>query len=91
MLLKAIKSHNYKLKFEQIIKSRPKLILKIDTSFVAMDGGSPLACNRNGRFELTGLVTFGTSCPHDRSPSLFTRVTAFSAWVRDNYLNMKRR
>jgi hypothetical protein len=39
-----------------------------------MDGGSPLACNRNGRFELTGLVTFGTSCPHDRSPSLFTHV-----------------
>ena len=60
-------------------------------SKVAMDGGSPLSCHTNGRYELTGLVTFGTSCPHDQSPSLFTHVSKFSKWIRKNYLKLKRR
>ena len=59
---------------------------------IAMDGGSPLACLRGkDQYELAGLVTFGTSCAHDRSPSLFTNVSKHVRWIKENYENMKKR
>ncbi len=58
---------------------------------IAMDGGSPLACQRDdGTYELAGLVTFGTSCSQDKSPSLFTNVSKHAAWIRRNYQTLKR-
>ena len=57
-----------------------------------MDGGSPLACLRGkDQYELAGLVTFGTSCSHDRSPSLFTNVSKHVRWIKENYEIMKKK
>ena len=59
---------------------------------IAMDGGSPLACKKGeNHYELGGLVTFGTSCSHDQSPSLFTNVSKHIKWIKENYDIMKRK
>ena len=60
---------------------------------VALDGGSPLACevDESGRYELAGLVTFGTSCSQDKSPSLFTNVSKYLRWIDENYKNTRKR
>jgi secreted trypsin-like serine protease len=57
-----------------------------------MDGGSPLACQKDtDHYELAGLVTFGTSCSQDQTPSLYTNVSKFSQWIKQNYEAMKKR
>jgi len=53
--------------------------------FVAMDGGSPLACESNGHYYLGGLVTFGTACGRDEGPSIFVRVSEYVKWILDSY------
>ena len=60
---------------------------------VALDGGSPLACEKDkkGHYELAGLVTFGTSCSHDKSPSLFTNVSKYIRWINQNYKKSRKR
>ena len=67
-------------------------IVYIESIFqIAMDGGSPLACQRqDGIYELAGLVTFGTSCSQDKSPSLFTNVSKHSSWIKRNYVTMRK-
>ena len=52
---------------------------------MAMDGGSPLACLLEDRYELAGIVTFGSSCGQDRNPSIFTRIQTYSTWITENY------
>ena len=58
-----------------------------------MDGGSPLACqtDKEGNYELAGIVTFGTSCSQDRSPSLFTNVSKYLKWISQNYKKTRKR
>ncbi|XP_029115120.1 chymotrypsin-like protease CTRL-1 [Scleropages formosus] len=50
------------------------------------DSGGPLVCRPEGgisTWELHGVVTFGPrSCAKDSKPSVFTRVSAFSRWIR---------
>jgi len=63
-----------------------------ESCYIAMDGGSPLACKKGeNHYELGGLVTFGTSCSHDQSPSLFTNVSKHIKWIKENYDIMKRK
>jgi len=63
-----------------------------ESCYIAMDGGSPLACKKDeNHYELGGLVTFGTSCSHDQSPSLFTNVSKHIKWIKENYEIMKRK
>lgn len=63
---------------------------KEESCYIAMDGGSPLACQRGkDQYELAGLVTFGTSCSQDQSPSLFTNVSKHTKWIREYYAKMK--
>ena len=60
---------------------------------MALDGGSPLACesDKSGHYELAGLVTFGTSCSQDKSPSLFTNVSKYLEWIDQNYKKTRKR
>ena len=67
-----------------------KQLILADNFQIAMDGGSPLACLRDkDHYELAGLVTFGTSCAQDQSPSLFTNVSKHTKWIKENYAKMK--
>lgn len=46
------------------------------------DQGSPLVINNNGNYLLIGLVeTLGNLC---RGPAVYTRITSFSLWIREN-------
>lgn len=47
------------------------------------DSGGPLNCKVNGKWEVHGVVSFGSSlgCNYYRKPSVFTRVSAFDNWV----------
>lgn len=50
-----------------------------------MDGGSPLSCkNEAGFHELSGLVTFGTSCEGSKEPTMFTNIGHYVDWIRKN-------
>jgi len=57
-----------------------------EACYMAMDGGSPLACQVGDRYEMAGIVSFGSSCGQDRNPSIFTRIQNYSEWIRTNYL-----
>uniref|UniRef100_A0A8C8VLL1 pancreatic elastase II n=1 Tax=Pelusios castaneus TaxID=367368 RepID=A0A8C8VLL1_9SAUR len=48
------------------------------------DSGGPLNCRAaNGKWEVHGVVSFGSSlgCNYYRKPSVFTRVSAFNDWI----------
>ncbi|NWH75572.1 CTRC protein, partial [Piaya cayana] len=47
------------------------------------DSGGPLNCQRDGVWEVDGIVSFGSglSCNMIRKPTVFTRVSAFSDWI----------
>ncbi|XP_072210373.1 chymotrypsin-like elastase family member 2A [Excalfactoria chinensis] len=55
------------------------------TSSCNGDSGGPLNCQgTNGRWEVHGVVSFGSSlgCNYYRKPSVFTRVSAFDSWIK---------
>lgn len=48
------------------------------------DSGGPLNCQgANGKWEVHGIVSFGSSlgCNYYRKPSVFTRVSAYNSWI----------
>ncbi|MEE6482123.1 hypothetical protein FKM82_013157, partial [Ascaphus truei] len=48
------------------------------------DSGGPLNCqNEEGKWELHGVVSFGSSsgCNYYKKPSVFTRVSDFNSWI----------
>ncbi|XP_012685207.1 elastase 2 [Clupea harengus] len=50
------------------------------------DSGGPLNCQAaDGSWEVHGVVSFGSSmgCNYAKKPSVFTRVSAYSAWISD--------
>ncbi|XP_074874122.1 chymotrypsin-like elastase family member 2A [Carettochelys insculpta] len=55
-----------------------------ETSSCNGDSGGPLNCSgADGRWEVHGVVSFGSSlgCNYYRKPSVFTRVSAFNDWI----------
>jgi len=50
------------------------------------DSGGPLNCqNPDGSWDVHGVVSFGSSmgCNYPKKPSVFTRVSAYSAWMNN--------
>jgi len=50
------------------------------------DSGGPLACfnEEQGKYYLQGLTSFGFNCARVRSPGVYTRVSEFGDWIREN-------
>ncbi|XP_074649106.1 chymotrypsinogen A-like [Tubulanus polymorphus] len=47
------------------------------------DSGGPLVCNRNGKWYLHGIVSFGAvPCGQPGNPGVYTRVTSFLDWIK---------
>ena len=52
--------------------------------FQGVDGGSPLACEAEGRHYLGGIVIFSTVCG-GQAPSVFLKVSNYVGWILENY------
>ncbi|XP_037087690.1 serine protease 30-like [Pollicipes pollicipes] len=47
------------------------------------DSGGPLACRSDdGRWLLTGVVSYGTGCGNELNPGVYTRVGFYVPWIR---------
>ncbi|XP_025929829.1 chymotrypsin-C [Apteryx rowi] len=53
------------------------------------DSGGPLNCQRDGLWEVDGIVSFGSSlgCNTLRKPTVFTRVSAYIDWINEKISN----
>lgn len=49
------------------------------------DSGGPLNCQREGLWEVHGIVSFGSSwgCNTYKKPTVFTRVSAYIDWINE--------
>ncbi|KAK6176388.1 hypothetical protein SNE40_014683 [Patella caerulea] len=46
------------------------------------DSGGPLVCRKNGRYQLSGITSWGEeTCTKKGYPNIFTRVSAFVEWI----------
>ncbi|XP_069476464.1 chymotrypsinogen 2-like [Ambystoma mexicanum] len=45
------------------------------------DSGGPLVCQRNGAYNLVGIVSWGSSTCSTKIPAVYARVTKLRAWV----------
>ncbi|KAK7057018.1 CLIP domain-containing serine protease, partial [Halocaridina rubra] len=48
------------------------------------DSGGPLMTINGGKWNIIGIVSFGTRCAEPGTPGVYTRVSSFLDWIRNN-------
>ncbi|XP_045211106.2 neurotrypsin-like [Mercenaria mercenaria] len=47
------------------------------------DSGGPLSCERNGRWYVAGIISWGEGCGQAQHPGVYTNVAHFVSWIAD--------
>lgn len=51
------------------------------------DSGGPLQCRVDGRWYLAGLTSFGSGCAKPGFPDVYSKITHFLPWIREQIQN----